>query len=104
VLAVDDPEVDSAFVRVASDARANARSRQLPTRDSPVVRVGEDRRMTVELVPPSGGVARRVRVLGRLVAGAVLSCVDAIHVRPDPAPAERGRPRPSLARLESDRW
>jgi hypothetical protein len=104
VLAVDDPEVDSAFVRVAYYARADARSRQLATRDSPLVRVHEDRRITVELVPPPDAVAYRVRVLGRLVAGAVLSRVDAIHVRPDPAPAEPGRPRPSLTRLETDLW
>lgn len=102
VLAVDDPDVAEAFVRVAYYARADARSRQLATRDSPFVRVGEDRRITVELVPPPGAVAYRVRVLGRLVAGARLSRVDAIHVRPDPAAAERGRPRPSLTRLEAD--
>jgi hypothetical protein len=101
VLAVDDPEVSEAFVRVAYYARADARSRQLATRDSPFVRVGEDRRIVIELDPPAGAVAYRVRVLGRLVAGAVLSRVDAIHVRPGPAPADRGRPRPSLTRLET---
>jgi hypothetical protein len=104
VLSVDDPDVAEAFVRVAYDARADTRSRQLATRDWPVVRVGQDRRIFVELVPPRGAVAYRVRVLGRLVAGAVLSRVDAIHVDPGPAPAERGRPRPSLTRLEPDRW
>jgi len=104
VLAVDDPEISEAFVRIAYYARADARSRQLLTRDSPYVRVGEDRRITVDLVPPPGAVAYRVRVLGRLVAGAVLSRIDAIHVRPDPVPAGRGRPRPSLTRLEGDLW
>jgi hypothetical protein len=104
VLAVDDPDVAEAFVRIAYYARADARSRQLATRDSPYVRVGEDRRIAVELVPPPGAVAYRIRVLGRLVAGAVLSRVDAIRVRPDPAPADRGRPRPSLTRLEPDFW
>ena len=102
VLAVDDPDVAEAFVRVAYYARADARSRQLATRDSQVVRVGEDRRIAVELAPPPGAVAYRVRVLGRLVAGATASRVDAIRVRPDPLPAERGRPRPSLTRLEAD--
>jgi hypothetical protein len=104
VLAVDDPEISEAFVRVAYYARADARSRQLATRDSPYVRVGEDRRITVELAPPPGAIAYRVRVLGRLVAGAVLSRIDAIHVRPDPTPADRGRARPSLTRLEPDYW
>jgi hypothetical protein len=102
VLAVDDPDVAEAFVRIAYYARADARSRQLATRDSPFVRVGEDRRITVELAPPPGAVAYRVRVLGRLVAGAVVSRVDGIHIRPGPAPAERGHPRPSLTRLEAD--
>jgi hypothetical protein len=102
VLAVDDPDVAEAFVRVAYYARADARSRQLATRDSLFVRVGEDRRIAVELAPPPGAVAYRVRVLGRLVPGAVASRVDAIRVRPDPLPAERGRPRPSLTRLEAD--
>jgi hypothetical protein len=102
VLAVDDPDVAEAFVRVAYYARADARSRQLATRDSPFVRVGEDRRIVIELDPPPAAVAYRVRVLGRLVPGARLSRADAIHVRPDPAPADRGRPRPSLTRLETD--
>lgn len=102
VLAVDDPDVSEAFVRVAYYARADACSRQLATSDSPFVRVGDDRRIVIELDPPPGAVAYRVRVLGRLVAGAVLSRVDAIHVRPDPAPGERGRQRPPLTRLETD--
>jgi hypothetical protein len=102
VLAVDDPDVAEAFVRVAYYARADSRSRQLATRDSLFVRVGEDRRIAVELAPPAGAVAYRVRVLGRLAPGAVASRVDAIRVRPDPLPAERGRPRPSLTRLEAD--
>ena len=104
VLAVDDPDISEAFVRIAYYARADARSRQLATRDSPYVRVGEDRRVSVELVPPPGAIAYRVRVLGRLVAGAVLSRIDAIHVRLDPTAADRGRARPSLTRLEPDYW
>ena len=101
VLAVDDPDVAEVFARVAYYARADVRSRQLATSDSPFVRVGEDRRIAIALVPPPGAIAYRVRVLGRLVSGAVLSRVDAIHVRPDPAPPGRGRPRPSLTRLEA---
>ena len=102
VLAVDDPDVREAFVRVAYYARAEGRSRQLATRDSRFVRVGEDRRIVIDLDPPPAAVAYRVRVLGRLDGGAVLSRVDAIHVRPDPLPAERGRRRPSLTRLDAD--
>lgn len=104
VLAVDDPDVAEAFVRVAYYAYGDARSRQLATQDSAFVRVGEDRRIVIDLAPPPGAVAYRVRVLGRLVAGAPLSRNDAIHARPDAAPADRGRPRPSTTRLEPDRW
>ena len=102
VLAVDDPDVAQAFVRIAYYARADGRSRQLATRDSPFVRVGEDRRIAVELDPPAGAIAYRVRVLGRLVTGALRSRVDAIHVQPLATAAERGGQRPSLTRLETD--
>ena len=101
-LAVDDPDVREAFVRIAYYARADARSRQLATRDSPVVRVGDDRRIVVDLDPPVGAVAYRVRVLARLAGDADRSRVDAIHVRADPLAAERGRRRPSLTRLDAD--
>ena len=101
-VAVDDPDVAEAFVRVAYYARGDARSRQLATRDSPFVHVGEDRRIVVELDPPPGAVAYRVRVLGRLVAGGMLSRADAIRVRSDVGAADRGRPRPALTRLETD--
>jgi len=103
-VAVDDPDVAEAFVRIAYYARGDERSRQLATQDSPFVRVGEDRRIVIDLVPPPGAVAYRLRVLGRLVAGARYSRSDAIHARSDGPPAERGRPRPSLTRLETDRW
>lgn len=102
VLTVTDADVSEAFVRVAYYARSDARSRQLATKDSPFVRVGDDRRIVLELDPPPAAVAYRVRVLGRLVAGPLRSRVDAIRVRPDPAAAERGRRRPSLTRLEAD--
>jgi hypothetical protein len=104
VLAVDDPDVAEAFVRVAYYARGDARSRQLRTQDSPFVRGGEDRRIVIDLAPPPGAVAYRVRVLGRLVGGASHSRSDAIRARPIAPPADRGRPRPSLTRLETDRW
>ena len=103
VLAVDDPDVAEAFVRIAYYARGDARSRQLATQDSPFVRVGEDRRIVIDLAPPPGAVAYRVRVLGRLVGGASLSRSDAIHARFGGA-VEQGRPRPSLTRLETDGW
>src|SRR5207237_10449319 len=80
-LAVEDPDVAEAFVRVAYYARLDARTRQLETRDSPFVRVGEDRLVTVELEPPARAVAYRVRRLGRLLPGAVRSRGDAIRVR-----------------------
>ncbi|MDQ6858940.1 MAG: hypothetical protein M3Z65_08110 [Chloroflexota bacterium] len=102
VLAVEDPDVAEAFVRIAYYARSDARSRQLATRDSPFVRVGEERRIAVDLDPPAGAIAYRVRVLGRLVSGAVRSRIDAITVQPLAAAADRGRPRPSLTRLLTD--
>jgi hypothetical protein len=101
-VAVDDPDVSEAFVRVAYYARADQRTRQLATRDSPYVRVGDDRRLSIELDPPPGAVAYRLRVLGRLVPGALGSRRDAIHARWDPPLADGGRPRPSLTRLRTD--
>lgn len=101
-LAVDDPAVAEAFVRVAWYARAAARSRQLATTDSPFVRVGEDRRIVLALDPPPGAVAYRVRVLGRLAPGETVSRRDAIRARWTVRPSEQGRPRPSLTRLASD--
>lgn len=101
-LAVDDPDVSEAFVRVAYYARADLRSRQLGTIDSPFVRVGPARRVTVELEPPPGAVAYRVRVLGRLVAGAAISRADAIRARWVGGAAEQGPRRPSLTRLLTD--
>ena len=102
-VSVDDPDVSEAFVRVAYYARADQRTRQLATHDSPYVRVGDDRRLQLELDPPQGAVAYRLRVLGRLVPGALGSRRDAIHARRETArPDDRGRPRPSLTRLRTD--
>lgn len=103
-LAVDDPDISEAFVRIAYYGRADARSRQLATRDSPYVRVGEDRRLVIALDPPEGAVAYRVRVLGRLVGGAAISRADAIHARSVAGTVDRGRVRPSMTRLETDLW
>lgn len=101
-LAVDDPDVGEAFVRVAYYARGDARSRQLATVDSPFVRVGPERTISIELRPPPGAVAYRIRVLGRLVPGAVISRADAIRARWAAAAAEQGSRRPSLTRLLTD--
>ncbi|HAF09980.1 MAG TPA: hypothetical protein DCK98_07870 [Chloroflexi bacterium] len=101
-VAVADPDVAEAFVRVAFYARGDVHSGQLATRDSPFVHVGEDRRIVVELDPPPGAVAYRIRVLGRLVAGATLSRADAIRVWSDLGAADQGRPRPALTRLETN--
>ena len=101
-LAVGDPDVAEAFVRVAYYARGDQRSRQLATVDSPFVRVGPGRRVTVELDRPAGAVAYRVRVLGRLVAGAAISRADAIRARWAAGPANQGPRRPSPTRLLTD--
>ena len=101
-LDVGDPDVAEAFVRIAYYARADQRSRQLATVDSPFVRVGPGRRVTVELDPPPGAVAYRVRVLGRLAAGAVISRADAIRARWAGGSAEQRPRRPSLTRLLTD--
>lgn len=101
-LAVDDPDVAEAFVRVAYYARGDARSRQLATVDSPFVRVGPERTISIQLLPPPGAVAYRVRVLGRLVPGAVISRADAIRARWAAGAAEQGSRRPSLTRLLTD--
>ena len=101
-LEVDDPDVAEAFVRIAYYALADQRSRQLATVDSPFVRVGAGRRVTVELDPPPGAVAYRVRVLGRLAAGAAISRADAIRARWTGGPTEQAPRRPSLTRLLHD--
>jgi len=101
-LTVDDPDVAEAFVRVAYYAVAERRSRQLVTVDSPFVRLGPERRVTIDLEPPAGAVAYRVRVLGRLVAGAQVSRANAIRARWIGGAAEQGSRRASLTRLLID--
>lgn len=66
------------------------------------MRLGPERRVTVELELPPGAVAYRVRVLGPLVTGAVISRAEAIHARWVGGAAEQGPRRPSLTRLLTD--
>ena len=100
VLAVDDPDVSGAFVRVAYYARDEGRSRQLAIQDSAVVRDSAAARLTIVLDPPPGAIAYRVRILGRLTPSATLSRPDAIRARW--AGPGRGAERPILTRLLSD--
>jgi hypothetical protein len=100
VLAVDDPDVAGAFVRIAYYARDLGRSRQLAIQDSDIVRGGAGARLTIELDPPPDAIAYRVRILGRLAPGGGRSRADAIRARW--ATAGRGPERPVLTRLLSD--
>lgn len=97
VLAVTDPSVREAFVRVAYYARADVRSRQIAVSDSIHITPGDPLRVTVELAPPEDAVAYRVRVLARLVPGTLASAADAIAV----TDAALVRPRPSYTRLRA---
>ncbi len=99
-VAVDDPAVREAFLRVAYYDRETGRPRQMEIADSAFVRVGEDRVVSVTLEPPTGAVAYRVRVLARLSPGARASALDAIRVGGADAPGTRG-PRP-YTRLRPD--
>ena len=78
-VAVADPDVREAFVRVAWYAVATGRSRQLAVDDSPPVAVGPSRMLGVALDPPEGAIAYRVRVLVRLWAGSARSLPGAIR-------------------------
>lgn len=100
-LAVVDPEVREAFLRVAYYARADARSRQLAISDSPLVTVAAGpagSAVTVRLDPPPGAVAYRLRLLGRLFGRELRTAAGAIRVRwgGGGTPADG---RPSLTRL-----
>lgn len=79
-LAVTDPAVREAFVRIAWYARAEGRSRQLRIDDTDPVLAGEDRVVRVILAPPAGAVAYRMRVLARLEPGATRSAGAALRV------------------------
>lgn len=77
-IAVRDPGVDEAFLRVAYYASATARTRQLATSDSESVTAGRERVVVLRLDPPPGAVAYRVRVLARTAAEVTASEADAI--------------------------
>lgn len=76
-LAVSDPAVREAFVRVAYYGTTAARSRQLAITDSELVAGGHRGIVAIELDPPPGAVAYRVRVLARL-SGIGRSADDAV--------------------------
>ncbi len=91
-LAVDDPAVREAFVRVAFYATDRGRPRQLETRDSVFVAPGGESALRVTLAPPDDAVAYRIRVLGRLSDGTVRSLDDAIRIRLERAAAAHRQP------------
>lgn len=78
---VRDPLVREAFLRVAYYERASGRPRQVLTVDSAAVAFGERDRVAVEIAPPEGAVAYRVRVLGRLLSDAGGAQAGAIAAR-----------------------
>ena len=80
-LAVRDPAVREAFVRVAYYASANARTRQLAIADSAPVSTARGALVAVPFEPPRAAVAYRVRVLARLSDTEGRSAVDAISAR-----------------------
>jgi hypothetical protein len=86
-LAVRDPSVREAFVRVAYYASAG-RSRQIALADSELVPFGERRFVEIALDAPEDAIAYRVRVLARLAVPADSSgeaAVEAGHVALRPA-------------------
>lgn len=80
-LAVDDPAVREAFVRVAYYASSPARSRQLGLSDSAAVGAGARALVAVPLDPPPGAIAYRIRVLARLADPSARSADDAVRAR-----------------------
>jgi len=80
-LAVRDPAVREAFVRVAFYGSATARTRQLAIVDSPPVSGPGSGLVAVPFEPPPGAVAFRVRVLARLTDDDARSTDDAITAR-----------------------
>lgn len=77
-LEVSDPAVREAFVRVAYYGTAASRSRQIAISDSAPVAGGGRALVAIELDPPQGAVAYRVRVLARLSATTGRSTDDAV--------------------------
>lgn len=78
-LAVSDPLVKEAFVRVAYYGPSTGHGRQLAIADSAPVARGERAVVSVELDPPSGAVAYRIRVLARLSDRDARSADDAVE-------------------------
>jgi hypothetical protein len=77
-VAVRDDAVREAFVRVAYYASATGRSRQIAIVDSAPVAAGARTMVAVEIEPPRGAVAYRVRVLARLRDPGARSADDAV--------------------------
>jgi hypothetical protein len=77
-LAVTDDAVREAFVRIAYYATASGRSRQLAIADSAPVGAGARTTVAVDIDPPRGAVAYRVRVLARLWERGARSADDAV--------------------------
>ena len=80
-LAVGDPSVREAFVRVAYYGSITARTRQLATADSAPVAGPGGALVAVPFEPPPGAVAYRIRVLARLTNADARSADDAITAR-----------------------
>ncbi len=81
-LKVSDPAVREAFVRVAYYGTSAARSRQLAIGDSAPVGYGERALALLELDPPPGAIAYRIRLLARLHDPAGRSSDDAVMAAP----------------------
>ena len=97
-LGVSDGAVREAFVRIAWYDRDEGRPRQMLVEDAPAVLPGVERRVVLQLEPPEGAIAFRIRVLARVIPGASSSregAVSVARVRVD-RPA---RLRPALTRL-----
>ncbi len=98
-LVVTDDAVREAFVRVAYYGVASGRSRQLATTDSAPVEAGVRSLVVVELDPPRGAVAYRVRVLARLVHAADRSAPDAVSATVRQGSGGPSRPGSLYSRL-----
>lgn len=97
-LGVGDWSVRETFVRIAWYDRDEGRPRQMLVEDAPHVLPGVERRVVLQLEPPDGAVAFRIRVLARVMPGASSSREGAVSV----ARVHVDRParlRPALTRL-----
>ena len=80
---VRDPAIREAFVRVAWYDRPTGRPRQFALTDALPLRAGESRVLEIQLDPPPGAVAYRLRVLARLHVPDAVSAPDGLSVRLD---------------------